>query len=185
MMVSNWTTPKGDRLVDTCDQEGKLFPFVMELPVNRAANSTAKVPTKVRTLAPTQAPTEARTQVTSQLPNYQLPTKEEEGESNGAKAPAPASSLKEHIAVKAYHDLHNRYPSTAQMAVIVERDPPIADWVRAIRAWSNRGNKPTNIEGQLDWAFDPSRFEDHHAPAAAKNERVQYSQWNTTLDGQP
>jgi len=184
MMVSNWTTPKGDRLVDTCDQEGKLFPFVMELPVNRAANSTDKVPTKVRTLVPTQAPTEARTQVTSQLPNYQLPTKEEEGESNGAKAPARPPSLKDHPLIRAFYEQHNRYPNREQMAEIVRLNPPLPDWIRAIHAWAMAGNRPTNVQGMLDWAFDPARFEDHHAPAKAagkEQHKTGYGDYNYLL----
>jgi len=98
MMVANWTTPRGEGLVDTCDQDGKLLPLTMELPAKSKRNSASEVaaqapaevhtqaptqvrtqvPAQVRTLAGTQAPTEVatevRTQVTSQLNKQQLPT---------------------------------------------------------------------------------------------------------------
>jgi hypothetical protein len=88
MMVCNWTTPKGERMLDTCDQEGKPLPFVMAFPAAKAptqagtkladqapaevrtlvpAEAPAKVPTKVRTQAATEAPTEVRTQVNNVL----------------------------------------------------------------------------------------------------------------------
>jgi hypothetical protein len=78
-------------------------------------------------------------------------------ESNDAEAPAPTSS-KEHPLIRAFHELHNRHPNKAQMAAIIEHDPPIAAWVRAIRAWMLAGHNPTNIQGMLDWAFEPSRY---------------------------
>lgn len=89
------------------------------------------------------------------------PSEEKEEESNGAKAPALSfSNLKELAPIKAYHELHGSYPTLAQMKIIAESDPPIASWVRAIRAWAARGFKKTNIEGMIEWAFDPSRFEE-------------------------
>jgi hypothetical protein len=70
------------------------------------------------------------------------------------------------------------------MAMIIEQDPPIPAWVRAIRAWDFAGHNPTNFQGMLDWTNDPGRFEDHHAPkVAGQPERVQYSQWNTDFTG--
>lgn len=79
---------------------------------------------------------------------------EEKKESSADAPPKP----KEHAANVAYRELHNRWPSTAQMKIIAERDPPIGDWVRAIRAWAEAGYKPTNIQGMLDWAFNPSKI---------------------------
>lgn len=77
---------------------------------------------------------------------------------SGAAAPAPGG-LKDHPAIRAFYDLHNRYPSTAQMKIIVERNPPLGPWVSAIRAWAAAGYKTGNVQGMLDWAFDPGRGE--------------------------
>lgn len=97
----------------------------------------------------------------------QQPT-EEKKESNGADAPA-LPKPKEHKANQAFRDLHKRWPSTAQMQIIMERDPPIDNWVRAIRAWAAAGFKPTNVEGMLDWAFDPSRIKERTYRNGASN----------------
>lgn len=70
-----------------------------------------------------------------------------------------APDLKDHPAVIAYHDFHNRWPQTGQMKLIAESNPPIAEWVRALREWARRGYSPVNIGGVLDWAHHPSRME--------------------------
>lgn len=66
---------------------------------------------------------------------------------------------KAHPAVQAYFDLHKRWPQNAQIALIVERDPPIANWVRAIRTWAGKGYNPQNIAAMLDWAENPSKID--------------------------
>jgi hypothetical protein len=68
---------------------------------------------------------------------------------------ACASKPAHHPLVQAYRDFYQQYPSKAQMRLIMESDPPIAEWVRAMRAWSGRGYKPTNIAGMLEWALNP------------------------------
>lgn len=69
MLVSNWTTPKGERMVDTCDQDGCALRFLMELPVkNKAAEAPAQVATQVRTLVAAEASTEVATQAPTQVP---------------------------------------------------------------------------------------------------------------------
>lgn len=73
----------------------------------------------------------------------------------GTEVPTPLAPSN-HPAIKAYRELHGRYPETAQMVIIAERDPPLAEWVRALRAWAAAGFKRTNIEGILDWTFNPS-----------------------------
>jgi len=105
----------------------------------------------------------------------------EESNSNGASPPpAPAVALKDHPLIRAYFDLHNRYPSKAQMAMIVEHGPPIDNWVRAIRAWAMAGHNPTNIQGMIDWAFEPSRFE--HPPAGKSPGKEQHKSGYSALD---
>jgi phage replication O-like protein O len=76
---------------------------------------------------------------------------------------------KDHPAVKAYRDLHKRFPSAAQMQIIYERDPPLTDWLRAIRAWAACGFKPTNIEGMLDWTFNPKLIKERPYRNGASN----------------
>lgn len=95
------------------------------------------------------------TRVTPTLKKELKKVLKKERESNGTDVPV-ATPPKHHPAIVAYRDLHNRFPSTAQMKIISERNPPVADWVRAIRVWAERGFKPTNIEGMLDWAFNPN-----------------------------
>lgn len=101
--------------------------------------------------------------VSTDLPNTDLPSTDKEKESGGkaAGAAGAAASLdvsKNHTLIVAFHDLHGRFPTSAQMKIIIERNPPVANWVRAIRAWAAAGHKPTNVAGMLDWAFDLSKI---------------------------
>lgn len=90
---------------------------------------------------------------------------EKESNNNGATLPpARPSSSRNHPLIIAFHELHNRYPTKAQMAAIIEHDPAPEDWRRAIRAWDMAGNNPMNVQGQLDWAFEPSRYESKQQP---------------------
>lgn len=75
----------------------------------------------------------------------------------------------DHPAVQAYHDIHNRWPQTAQMALIAERNPPIGEWVRALRAWAGKGYNPANIAGILEWAENPNRLETAEAVKVTTN----------------
>jgi len=83
-----------------------------------------------------------------------------ESTNNGAEAPpARPSSSKDHPCIKAYHELHNRYPNRTQMATIIEHDLPLEDWRRAIHAWDMAGHNPTNVQGMLEWTLDPARID--------------------------
>ena len=169
MLYYNWTKADGEPVEDTCDSTGKPLPFVDQLPRKNQGGRPSKQGKpeveKVDTFPPTFPATFPAGKVIKDYDQDQDQQKEEKGEAtadalaNGAKAPALFDSLKDHPAIKAYHDLYHRYPSKPQMALIIEHDPPIAARVRAIRAWSLAGHKPTNVQGMLDWAFDPSRFE--------------------------
>lgn len=94
-----------------------------------------------------------------------------------AQAPKPH----EHQLVQAYRDFHERLPTKAQMKLIVERDPPIEDWVRAIRAWSGRGYSPTNIDGMLEWAENP-RLIDAKSGSNAQHRRSTNRGLNAAMD---
>lgn len=78
---------------------------------------------------------------------------------DGAPAVAEPQKLSDHPAIKAYREFVERFPNKAQMKLIAETNPPIANWIRAVRTWIGRGNKPTNIEGMLEWALNPSLME--------------------------
>lgn len=84
-----------------------------------------------------------------------------------ADAPV-AAKPKDHLAVLAYRELHERYPTKAQMKIIAERDPPLSDWVRAIRQWAANGYNPRNIDRMLEWAFNPSLITERIYPNGAK-----------------
>ena len=83
-----------------------------------------------------------------------------------AKAPK-GNPYRDHPAVVAYRDVHGRWPQNAQMVLIAEADPPLADWVRALRAWASKGYSPTNIGGMLDWAKNPKVIDRALAGGAA------------------
>lgn len=79
-----------------------------------------------------------------------------------AKPPRASKSKNpyiEHPAVIAYRDFHGRWPQTAQMKLIAERNPPIANWVRALAAWAGEGYSAVKIAGMLDWAENPAKID--------------------------
>lgn len=86
-------------------------------------------------------------------PNKNKPNEEV----SAAAQPAPKPS--DHPAVKAYREIVERFPSKAQMKMIAETDPPIGNWIRAVKTWIGRGHKPINIEGMLEWALNPALME--------------------------
>lgn len=127
------------------------------------ADTPAPLPEKPDTVNPhTDKPDTVQPDTENQeQTNKGKETKKGSNKKKGDGASAPTTPApKDHPAVMAYRDLHKRYPSTAQMQIISERDPPIGNWVRAIRAWAAAGFKPTNIEGMLEWAFEPQRISD-------------------------
>jgi hypothetical protein len=184
-MYHNWVRADGTEVEDTCDASGKPLPFVEQLPrKNQGGRPSQKgkenVPENVGGNVPENVGGKVATfrggNVGGNVNKEYDQTKNKEaekGESNnnaaGAARPPSASSkglfptghaCKDHPAIKAFHELHNRYPNKTQMAAIIEHDPPIADWVRAIRAWDMAGHNRTNVQGMIDWSVDPSRYED-------------------------
>ena len=117
--------------------------------------------------------------------------KKGESNSDGAEAPAPplpSSDSKDHPAIKAYHELHKRYPNRAQMALVIEHDPEIGAWGRAIRAWALAGHNPTNFQGMLDWALEPGRIAAASRGGgytAARAPKTGYGAYNHLLDELP
>ena len=96
-------------------------------------------------------------------------------------APRPKRSAKkdnpnrEHPAVQAYHDMHERWPQIAQMALIAEHNPPLDAWVRALRAWAGKGYNPQNIAGILEWAENPAKLESVETVKVMTNGKPDYN----------
>lgn len=87
--------------------------------------------------------------INTQSDQYPIEEKEE-------AAPLKPSA---HPAVQAFRELQSRYPNKLQMDMIVQANPDLTNWIRAVKTWIGRGNKPTNVEGMLDWAMNPSLME--------------------------
>lgn len=82
---------------------------------------------------------------------------------------------RDHPAVQAYHDMHERWPQIAQMALIAEHDPPIDAWVRALRAWAGKGYNPQNVAGILEWAENPAKLESIETVKVTANGKPDYN----------
>lgn len=59
-------------------------------------------------------------------------------------------------AVQAYHEMMQHWPSKAQQTEINKYVAPeqVPRWQEVVKAWNLRGNKPTNVDGMLDWFRD-------------------------------
>ena len=128
-------------------------------------------PDKIRSDADKDTETERATNVAAQA----SPVASHKSRSSSAKR----SPYHDHPAVRAYHDLHNRWPQTAQMTLIAERNPPIDAWRRALRAWAGKGYNPNNIAGILEWAENQNRLETAEAAKVLTNGKPDYNagQW--------
>ncbi len=67
------------------------------------------------------------------------------------KPPSPKPKRSE--AVLAFQEIMHRLPNAAQMIAIDARVTveAVPRWREAVTAWAVRGNKPTNVDGMLDW----------------------------------
>jgi hypothetical protein len=189
-LTHNWVRADGTQMEDTCDTHGNPLPFVEQLPrknlggrpSTKGKEEEGKVPENVGgkvggkvggnvgTFPGGKVGENVPGKVNKEYDQEYDQEEEEKRESkpNGAKAPPPSSS-KVNPCIKAYHELHNRYPTKTQMAVIIEHDLPLDNWRRAIHAWEMAGHNRTNIQGMIDWALDPSRFEDSRSKTAGKD----------------
>lgn len=96
------------------------------------------------------------------------PNAKASGKKQRQRQPDPEETkLSDHPAIQAYQRLYARYPTAAQMAIIAAKDPPLDAWIRALGVWIERGLKPTNIEGPLEWAFNPAKMERIHETGGA------------------
>ncbi|MBX3014646.1 MAG: helix-turn-helix domain-containing protein [Caldilineaceae bacterium] len=75
------------------------------------------------------------------------------------KAAVDTQSLAYLPPIKAYHDLHKRWPQHAQMCLISESVTDLALWIRVLREWAGRGYSPVNVSGMLDWYRSPALME--------------------------
>lgn len=87
-----------------------------------------------------------------------------EAKTGGEKSAKP--KLSDSPLIQAYRALHEKYPTTAQMKMIIEADPPLDNWVRAMRSWSGAGYRKVNVARQLEWALNPALIEEGKKPPA-------------------
>lgn len=134
---------------------------------------TVSIP--ITTDTDTDTDTDTETERATNVAAQALPVASPKSRSSSARR----SPYHDHPAVQAYHDLHNRWPQTAQMTLIAERNPPIDTWVRALRAWAGKGYNPNNIAGILEWAENQNRLETAEAAKVVTNGKPDYNagQW--------
>jgi len=94
----------------------------------------------------TQALTRARAEVKDQV--------EVKDQERGGAMPPPAR----HPAIAIFHSVWDRYPNKLQTETITSRVHDLDLWLEACQAWANKGHKPTNVEGMLDFYDHPDRF---------------------------
>lgn len=66
----------------------------------------------------------------------------------------PAGNNKDHPAIRAYRTATGFFPHAAAYDEVIDRLGPAPDAEKLARAWKTwclRGNRPTNVEGILDW----------------------------------
>ena len=79
--------------------------------------------------------------------------------SKAAEKKEKGPDLKQHAAVKAYHDFHERWPQAGQIKLITEAITDLDAWVRVLRAWAGKGYNPLNVQGMIDWYQNPKTME--------------------------
>lgn len=88
-------------------------------------------------------------------------SKEKKEKSVGAQKRTPhtrQTSLDSlHEAVTIYKELTSRSPPPTTATLIATTVLDIPAWRAAVKVWCDRGNKPTNVEGMIDWYLHPDR----------------------------
>ncbi len=69
-----------------------------------------------------------------------------------------------HPAVAIFHDVWKRNPNIPQMDSISKRVTDLELWREACQAWGDKGHRPTNVNGMLDWYDHPERFRTTYKP---------------------
>lgn len=109
------------------------------------------------------------------------PSKPKTGGEKSSKAKTPkqpaatdanGNRLVDHPLIRAYCDFHQENPTIAQMKLIIEANPPLDNWVRAMRSWNGLGYRKVNIARQLQWALNPALIEEGEKPPAKKNASI-------------
>lgn len=102
-----------------------------------------------------------------------------EGEGIAATQPRPAP----HPAVVVFREVWNRNPNKPQMKTIAEHVTDLDLWREACQAWGDKGHRPTNIAGMLDWYDHPERFRtDYRPPPKGGDYRPQNNGVNAIKD---
>lgn len=97
-------------------------------------------------------------------PKGEVKVKDQDQEKKKERAAATPPAPAQNPAVVVFRDVWKRNPSKAQMPTITTRVDDLELWRRACQAWADRGNKPTNVEGMLDWYDHPERFQTAYKP---------------------
>lgn len=122
------------------------------------------------------------------------------------KAKSPRNS--DHPLIQAYRSLYAkaRFPDEETMQFIINSNPPLDNWIRAITKWKRKGYNRMNFDGMMDWALNPSLMErerpqgkgskvvgppattpEQDAKSKARQEEVrqQFADWQAKQKGTP
>jgi len=77
--------------------------------------------------------------------------------STGRKPPTQGTLDSLHEAVTIYKQLTNKHPPPTTATLIASTVVDNAAWQVAIKAWCDRGFKPGNVEGMIDWYLHPEK----------------------------
>lgn len=72
--------------------------------------------------------------------------------------------LKDHPLIVAYRSLYARNPDVATMQFIINANPPLDNWEKAIKKWKFKGYNRMNFDGMVQWALNPSLMEKDRPP---------------------
>lgn len=86
--------------------------------------------------------------------------------------PSTTKSLAKQPPIAIYYDTFLRYPSKAQMALIMAHGvDDLRRWRATVQHWCGRGWSLTNVAGMLDLYDHPERIEERQRPPQAANAR--------------
>lgn len=94
------------------------------------------------------------------------------GKPKAAKKTKPKDaepSLASDPRIAAHRELCERFMSKPQMKLLLEKDPPLDNWLRAMRKWIGKGYNPYDIDSMLEWALDPEKMDRKPSPASGKS----------------
>lgn len=93
---------------------------------------------------------------TQRLPEI-LQSEKRPRKSAGRKPPTQGTLDSLHEAVAIYKQLTNKHPPPTTATLIASTVVDYAAWQVAVKAWCDRGFKPGNVEGMIDWYLHPEK----------------------------